>query len=490
MSVQLTGPLVEAFAGMFLSPRYDDLRPTAGFHREAWELYCGDHPQCMVIAPRDHAKSTALTFDYIMAEALFRRSDYIILIGATEEASQEQMSNISDELHENEDLRAEFKIAGFITDTKTDLIVEMADGHRFRILGRGAEQKIRGRLWNGKRPNLMVCDDMEDDEQVENAERRRKFRKWFFRAAKQALGKKGRIRVHGTILHEDSLLNRLRKNSVWKFLFYKAHNNFDDFSDILWPERWSESELRMKRQEFIDDNDASGYSQEILNDPFDNSEAYIRKEDMFPMKEADFYVPMKLAVGCDFAVSKADKANKTSFTVGGLCADDFVYVLDERIARWDTEEWVNELFAIQERYGKDETTDLQFFVEDGVIWKAVWPTLRKAMRKEGIWLNFHPILPIKDKAVRGRPYQKRSKGGGMKYNKESSWYPIYEAEILRFTGVGDAVTDDQFDSTALLVKGFDNIAFVEPEDFDTEEDWAFRKADPRVSAGRNSVTGY
>ena len=91
MSVQLTGPLVEAFAGMFLSPRYDDLRPTAGFHREAWELYCGDHPQCMVIAPRDHAKSTALTFDYIMAEALFRRSDYIILIGATEEASQEQM---------------------------------------------------------------------------------------------------------------------------------------------------------------------------------------------------------------------------------------------------------------------------------------------------------------------------------------------------------------------------------------------------------------
>ena len=78
----------------------------------------------------------------------------------------------------------------------------------------------------------------------------------------------------------------------------------------------------------------------------------------------------------------------------------------------------------------------------------------------------------------------------MKYNKEAAWYPIYEAEILRFTGVGDAVTDDQFDSTALLVKGFDNTAFVEPEDFDTEEDWAFRKADPRVSAGRNSVTGY
>jgi len=490
MGVALTSELIENFAGVYLSPRYDDLRPTAQFHREAWELYCSDHPQCMVIAPRDHAKSTALTFDYIMAEALFRRSDYIILIGATEEAAQEQMSNISDELHENEDLRPEFRIAKFITDTKTDLIVEMADGHRFRILGRGAEQKIRGRLWNGKRPNLMVCDDMEDDEQVENADRRRKFRKWFFRAAKQALGKKGRIRVHGTILHEDSLLNRLRKNSVWKHLFYKAHQSFDDFSNILWPERWSEPELRAKRQEFIDDSDASGYSQEILNDPFDNAEAYIRKEDMLAMDEEDFDAPKKLAVGCDFAVSKADRANKTSFTIGGKCVNDLVHVIDQRTGRWDTAEWVDELFTIQDRYGKDETADLKFFVEDGVIWKSVWPTLKKEMQKRGVWMNFYPILPVKDKSVRGRPYQKRSKGGGMRYNKQASWYGVYEAVILRFTGFGDAVTDDEFDSTALLVKGFDNVADVEEEDFETEEEWHFRRADPRVSDGRNAVTGY
>jgi hypothetical protein len=49
----------------------------------------------------------------------------------------------------------------------------MNDGHRFRIIAKGAEQRIRGRLWKGKRPNLLVCDDMEDDEQVENADRRR-----------------------------------------------------------------------------------------------------------------------------------------------------------------------------------------------------------------------------------------------------------------------------------------------------------------------------
>lgn len=485
MTVKMSSDLIESFAGMFLSPRYDDLRPTAPFHREAWQLYCSDVPAALVIAPRDHAKSTALTFDYILAECLFGRSDYVILVGATEEAAQEQMSNISDELHENQDLISEFHIKRFITDTKTDLVVEFANGNQFRILGRGAEQKIRGRLWHGKRPNLMVCDDMEDDEQVENAERRRKFRKWFFRAAKQALSKKGRIRVHGTILHEDSLLNRLRKNSTWRHLFYKAHESFDDFSNILWPERWTEAELRSKRQEFIDDQDAAGYSQEVLNDPFDNTEAYIRKDDLLPMQDEDYEVQKRFAVGCDFAVSTRDKANKTSFTIGGKSADNVIHIVDQRADRWDTLQWIDEIFLINRRWHPD-----YFFVEGGVIWRSMWPTIQKEMRLRNVFIDFHVINPVNDKATRGRPFQKRSRAGSMRYDKKGSWYSVYETIILKFTGRGDAIQDDEFDSTAILVKGFDTVAEVEEEDFYTEDEWELRRDTRRVNDGRSAVTGY
>ena len=62
----------------------------------------------MCIAPRDHAKSTALTMDYVITGALFKAFDYIIIVGSTEPLAQEQLSNISEELHENEDLRREF----------------------------------------------------------------------------------------------------------------------------------------------------------------------------------------------------------------------------------------------------------------------------------------------------------------------------------------------------------------------------------------------
>lgn len=487
--VKLTAELIEAFAGVYLSPRYDDARPTAQFHREAWGLYCSDVKQAMVIAPRDHAKSTALTFDYILAEALFRSSDYIILIGATEEMAQEQMSNISDELHENEDLRRDFQISKFVADSKTDIIVEMADGYKFRILARGAEQRIRGRMWNGKRPNLIVADDMEDDEQVENADRRSKFRRWFFRAAKQALSKKGKIRVHGTILHEDSLLNRLRKNSVWKHLFYKAHASFDDFSDILWPERWTERELRMKRQEFIDDNDAPGYSQEVLNDPFDNSEQYLRKSDFLAMEDRDYTEPKTLYVGCDFAVSTADRANRTSFTVGGECSRNILHYIDEYLGRWDTLQWIDVMFDIQTKYNPEA-----FFVEGGVIWKSIEPTLNKEMLTRKIFLNCQVIQPVKDKGTRGRPFQKRMRAGGCRFDKSAEWYPSFEQECLRFTGRGDAIADDQFDSAAILAKGLDQRPAVEEEDFLEEEEQEVifhnRHMFAARSSGRSRTTGY
>lgn len=483
--VTLTAELVEAFAGTFLSPRYDAPVPTPPFHRKAWALYCSPAQEALVVAPRDHAKSTALTFVMMLAEAMFRQAIYFILIGSTEENAAEQLSNISDELVNNEDLHAEFGEMRFVRNSTTDVIVEFQDGHQFRILARGAEQKIRGKMWKGTRPQRIYCDDMEDDEQVDNRDRRAKFRRWFFRAAKQALSRTGKIRVHGTILHEDSLLARLLKNNTWKNLFFKAHRTFDDFSDILWEAGWPEARLRARRQEFINDGDSDGYSQEFLNDPTDSSIVYLRKGDFLPMSEDDFERPKTKLVGVDFAISKKDKANRTSFTVGGKCALNLIHTIDQYVGRWDSAEIVDTFFSVQERHDP-----VAFYVEDGQIWKAVSPMLYKEMQTRDKWINVVAITPISDKAARGRPLQKRHKAGGMRFDKQADWYPGYEAELLKFTGVAEALLDDQFDSTALMVKGYDLLPEVEDDDFEAEESVEMRRSDPRREEGRSVVTGY
>jgi hypothetical protein len=485
--MKLTAEIIESFSGIYLSPRYDSPSPTPDFHRECWQRYCGDHPACATAAPRNHAKSTALTHDYVIASSVFRAEPYTILVGSSEDMAVEHLGDITAEFRENEDLIRDFKIKGFLVDQKTDCIIECHDGYQFRIIARGAEQKIRGRKWNGRRPGLIVFDDIEDDEQVESRDRRRKFRRWFFRACKQSLRDGGKIRGHGTILHEDSLLSRLIKNKAWNSRLYSAHRSFDDFSNILWPEKFSEERLRDIRQEFINEGDSAGYSQEYLNDPFDNDEAFIRREDFLPMSADDYDSLKIIGVGVDFAVSKADNANRTSFTVGGKDIDNNLNFLDERVGRWDTQEIIEEMFLIQQRWGVSV-----FFVEDGVIWKALLPMINAEMRRRDLWISFQPILPVKDKKVRGRSLQKRMRAGGCKFDKSGSWYPAFEAEILRFTGNSESVLDDQFDSAALLSRGFEEYHSIQEEDFLTDEEEEFMLISKSLQGdnGRNLVTGY
>lgn len=485
--MNLTAEMVEAFSGVYLSPRYDTPQPTPDLHRECWARYCSSHPACATAAPRNHAKSTALTHDYILANASFRVEEYIILVGSSEEMAIEHLGDIRNELAENEDLRRDFKIKDFITEAKTDLIVECEDGYQFRIIARGAEQKIRGRKWRGKRPGLIVGDDLEDDEQVENKDRRRKFRRWFFRACKQALRDGGRIRVHGTILHEDSLLNHLIKNKSWNSRKYSAHKSFSNFSNILWPEKFPETRLRAIRQEFINEGDSSGYSQEYLNDPHDNDEVYLKQVNFIPMSLEDYETFKVYSVGVDFAISKADTANKTAMVIGGKDINNILHHVDVRKGRMDTTEIIDELFSVQSRWNPK-----MFYVEDGVIWKAIAPVVYAEMRRRDVFLNITAILPIKDKKARGRSLQKRHKAGGCRYDKQADWYAEYEAIMMKFTGDSDALEDDEFDASAILSKGLEDEVDIEEDDALTEEELAFeaQAAQFLKSEGRSSVTGY
>ena len=258
---------------------------------------------------------------------------------------------------------------------------------------------------------------------------------------------------------------------------------------MLWPERWTEAHLRARRQEFIEDGDSAGYSQEFLNNPLDHSDAFLKVADFKPMTEEDHESAKIICAAADFAVSRADKANRTAFVIGGKDVNNVLHHLDVRKGRWDPTEWIEEMFQIQ----KDWNPEV-FWVEDGVIWKSVKSMLYREMQVRDIRINFEAILPVKDKGTRGRPYQRRMRAGQCRFNKKAAWYPDFEQENLRFTGAAAATLDDQFDSAALLSRGFDDLAQVEPEDFFEEEDWEQEKGfwnRPKSGVdGRSLVTGY
>lgn len=483
--MKLDAVLVENFAGVYLSQGYDGAAPTPPFHREGWELYCSDLKFVALAAPRGHAKSTAFTHDFGLAAVCFRFESHVLIVGSTEEMAMGQLGDMARELRENEELREDFGIQKLETDSKGEIVALCDDGHRFRIIARGVEQRVRGMKWNGRRPGLILLDDVEEDEQVLNADRRKKLSRWINRALIPA-GRRGcKLRWHGTLLHQDAMLARIMKGKVWEPRLYKAHSSFDDFSNILWPERFTEVELRQVRQTFIDDMDASGYSQEYLNDPREDSTNYIRSDWFDAMTDRDHDAPGIFGAAIDFAISKKAKANRTSITTGKMDTQNLLHYVGQTVGRWDSEEIIDEIFSAQKRWRPDF-----FFVESGQIWLALWPMIRTQMQKKGIWINFIPRTPITDKASRGRSFQRRMKGGGCRWDMEAEWFAPMKEEILGFSEEAEAALDDQFDSAALLSLGFEDVAEVEPEDVMEEEEIEMRANDPSLYAGRNSTTGY
>ena len=248
---------------------------------------------------------------------------------------------------------------------------------------------------------------------------------------------------------------------------------------------WSEERLKLKQQEYVNQGDAAGYSQEYLNNPLDSEDAYLQREWFIPMTDVDFDKQKLFGIAADFAISKKDRANRTSMTVGGKDTANLLHFVDQRVGRWDSLEIIEEMFDLHAQYNEDI-----FWVEDGQIWLSLWPQIKKEMQKRGVYINFVPRKPIRDKASRGRSLQRRMRAGATRWAMDAHWFPGMQDELLHFTAEAEATLDDQFDSAALLSLGFDDLAEVDSEDFIDDEELDMRANDPRKYAGQDSVTGY
>ena len=479
---------------------FDNPQPTPDVHLEMWKLCCSSNQFVSIAAPRGHAKSTSITHSYTLAEVLFRESNFVLLVSDTEGQAMLFLQDITRELIENTKLREVFKIKRFIKESETDIIVEMSDGHQFRIIAKGSEQKVRGAIWRHKRPDLIIGDDLENDEIVLNEERRAKFRRWMNNALLPVLSDTGKARIVGTILHLDSFLERTmpefedtehthtdglrwwstKENRVWHSVRYQGHT--EDFDQLLWPEKFSEERYRAIRQRYLDDGNPEGYAQEYLNYPIDAATAYFQKKDFMEWKDKDEY--MEFYVGGDLAISEKDKRAFTVFVVCGLTRENKLVVVDVYRFRGNSLVIVDTLFNIQSKY-KPQLV----FIESENIAKSIGPFIDQEMLSRGIFINIDSDTnPTKDKPQRARSIQARMKAGGVFFDMDAEWYPALFNEMVTFPK-GKYV--DQVDALSWIGLGLNKIVptYSARDIAEFEWDEEFLSDDPLID-GRSATTGY
>jgi len=479
----LNADSLEGLVQLFLLPRYDTPHPIPPFHRTLWKHCCSDDSRVALAAPRGNAKSTAVTHAYTIGNVLLGDRDFVLIISDTETQAAQFLGDIKAEFQDNDALIKQFGIKKkFIKDTEADIIVESMAG-KFRIIAKGSEQKVRGLKWNNKRPNLIVIDDAENDESVMNPERREKFRNWFLNALLPCGSDHCIYRMVGTILHLDSMLNRLLSDKTWRSDLWAAHNN--DFTELLWPEKFPRERLELIRQGYIEQGNLEGYAQEYLNNPVIEGNTYFRRQDFIEMDDPDYKKEFVYFAAADFAISEKEKADYTVMMVAGMDAKGVLHVLDIRRGRFDADEIISELISIQRRWNPEI-----FTFETEKIDKAIGPSLNREMLRTGQFINIVKKTPSKSKTTRGRSIQKMMKAGAVRFDKNADWYPDLESELMTITPAGPkGKHDDFFDAFAYIGLTIDDYneartpQEIEDEDWDDEIQLYFEH-------GASAITGY
>ncbi len=480
-TLKLTPTVIEGFVKSVLWTSFSNPTAIPNFHRELWELCCSDDPLVAIAAPRGHAKSTAVSFVFVLASVLFRTSKYVLLISDTEGQSQQFLGDIKKELEINDNLRSIFGVKSFEKYTETDIIVKLDDGYKFRITAKGSEQRVRGSKWEGQRPDLIIGDDLENDEIVLNDERREKFRNWLIKAVLPSRDpKRGKVRLVGTILHLDSFLARVvplegfrnsfteglkttqvNKKGIWKGVLYRAHLGDSPYEiksekDILWSPRFTKEYFINEYEGAKELGHQDGYMQEYLNKPIDESMAVFRRGDFVAASAEELEaiksgrMPLTKYVGVDLAITAERKSDYSVFHVVGLNSEGMMYHLDTIRDRLDGKQIVDMMLQLQQSHQPQ-----WFAVEKEQIARTLYAYIQEAMMKTGIFINFVPdLVAHMDKRARAASIVARFRAKGIRFDKSAEYYPILEAELLSFDR---GIKDDQVDAYSCIGLGLNKM---------------------------------
>lgn len=257
------------------TPEEIEARAKAGIYREGKRI--------ARIEPRGHGKSTFMLIAVPLWWLAYKLKYFVVLFGATEPAVISHFADLQElidpSINPDSLLLQDFPHLAPLADFKnqfvawTDVKIRLLSGAT--VVCRGIMSKFRGMKEGGRRPDAMILDDPQDEEDVLTFYRREKTIRRFKKTIMNLGSQECDIIVEGNLMHQESLLaNLIRDRRVWDGKLYKAENlppkaedamyvlgNSKHDGSPLWPQRWSMKLLHQKKLEIGRD-----YAIEFLNE--------------------------------------------------------------------------------------------------------------------------------------------------------------------------------------------------------------------------------
>ncbi|BFH17927.1 phage terminase large subunit [Paenibacillus melissococcoides] len=403
-------------------------------------------------ASRGHAKSTNFTFKDTLHSVVYEYKHYPIILSDSSDQAEGFLTDIKTELEDNPAIIEDFGSLkgrvwkGSVLVTSTDIKVEAI----------GSGKKIRGRRHRNWRPDLIVLDDIENDENVYTPEQRKKLESWFYKAVSKAGDTYTDIVYIGTILHYDSLLSKVLKNPEYHSVKYRGVISFATNQELwdAWEAIYTDLE-NVNRQEdaraFYDDNKAdmlegtevlweeklsyydlmvikisegeASFNSEIQNDPIDPDSCTFNEE-WFDFWDDDPSIDFKdsrfvFVAANDPSLGKNKKSDTSSIiAIAKDTKSGYMYVVEASIERRVPDVIIDDAIEMSKRFRRDykrpfrkfgvETVQFQHFFKDVLAQKSA---------EAGEYLPIEEIQSLQRKELRIESLQPFVKNGYLKFSR-------------------------------------------------------------------------
>jgi predicted phage terminase large subunit-like protein len=450
---------------------------------DAKEISRADGCRRATEAPRGHAKSTTFTFKDSIHAAVYAYKHYEIILSDSSEQAEGFLTDIKTEFEENAAIREDFgDLQGKVWKA---MVILLSNGTKIEALGAG--KKIRGRRHKQWRPDLILCDDLENDENVNTPEQRKKLRNWFYKAVSKAGDTYTDIVYIGTLLHFDALLANVAKNPSYKTVKYQGVISFatntelwdaweviyTDLSNdarqedakeffeqnreamlegtaVLWEAKLNYYDLMVIR---VSEGEAS-FNSEIQNDPIDPENATFQEEwfdfwDDDGKMQPDFSDPRFIFLGSnDPSLGKNKKSDTSSiFAVAKDLQTGYIYIVIADIAKRKPDQIIDDAIETSRRLQREYKRPFyQFGVETVQFQYYFAEIMRQKSAAEGEFLPIVEINSVQNKDARIQSLQPFVKNGYVKFSKK------HKTLLKQMTEYPMGKNDDGPDGLEMVVK--------------------------------------
>ncbi len=358
--------------------------PIADVHEELWhdiqESIIGDGPEQLGrVLSRGTGKSAFGTLGPSIWSMAYKHKTYVLICSDIGSTAEKFIKDIKDNVIENQYIEDAF--CKLLDDGNKDYkcnATQLEFTNRTFVEAISSTSPMRGRKYRNTRPDLIILDDYQSEDDVRTEEAREKKWKRYsddVKFAKQrAIKRNGKIVKKGTVMmawgtqqHKECFYSRLLKSSTWKFKKYRGvdidnvdeyfnsglwlefKNILQDFKNPdhledakefyykheaemqfgkLWPEFWDCLDLALDYYE-----NPNSFKQEVQGDVDAIGEKWFKSMHTEDRKTIETHEFKKTMLIVDPAASAGKKNDYSAYMVGSVATNGFKYCRKGELAK-------------------------------------------------------------------------------------------------------------------------------------------------------------